>query len=136
MSSAVPAPAWFTKYRSRVLGSWVALGVAGSAGVWAGQWLSSGDTVFELLAVAGTATTVLLVAAVVTGRQWLMRKAAGAALLLHLSRLGALGWQLVLLEDTSAAEVVGLLGTGAVVLVLALQAGWLHWVAGLPKDVS
>lgn len=136
MSNAVPAPGWFVKYRSRVLGAWVALGVAGSSLVWVSQWLATDDAVFELLAGAGAVVTVLLGVAVVTGRSWLMRQAAGAALLLHLSRLAAVGWQLVLLDERTVSGVVGLIGTGLVVLVLALQAGWLHWVSGLPRDVS
>lgn len=132
----VPAPAWFSQYRTRILGSWVALGVFGSSGVWASTWLITGDDVFQYLAAAGSAVAVLLVAAVITDQKWLMRKAAGAALLLHLSRIAAVGWQLVLADDPTPAAVVGLSGTAAVVLVLALQAGWLHWVAGLPDSVS
>ena len=130
MMDEVPAPGWFAEHRTRVLGMWVALGVFGSASVWAAQWLTTDDVVFGGLSAAGVVVGVLLVVAVITDWPWMVRKGAGAALLLHLSRLAALGWQSVL-DEPSAAGYLSLAGTGAVVTVLALQAGWLHWVAGL-----
>lgn len=134
---SVPAPSWFVQYRSRVLAAWVALGILGSSAVWASSYFVTGSDVFSLLAGAGVVTTGILLVGVLTGRTWAIRKGAGSALLLHLARLGALGWQVFdpQFPHTWAAGLQ-LVGTGMVVLVLALQAGWLHWVAGLPDEVS
>jgi hypothetical protein len=137
VTSTVPAPTWFSDYRSRVLAAWVALGALGSTLVWLASYLTTGSPIFGLLSIGGVVTVGVLVFAAHTGGNVSTRKGAGLAMLLHIARLAALAWQLVLpTEPHTKASLLALVGTGLVVIVLLLQAGWLHWVAALPRAVS
>lgn len=131
----VPAPDWFARYRTLVLAVWVALGMAGSTLVWAGQWVGSSRPVFGVLTAGGGAAVAGLVVGVWTNRCWWLRKSAGLAVLLHLGRVVALGYDLVHpAEVLSPQGTLTIIGTAGVVGVLAAQAGWLYWVVGLPEQ--
>lgn len=147
--SVVPSPGWFARHRARVLSLWVALGVAGSTFVWTGRYIATLEVVFGFLAVGGLVTTFLLVHGAASRSCRLIRKGAGLAVLLHAGRVVSLLAGLVFAEDVDLpwgwpwrdGATVGdwpfvytTVGTTLVVAALALQAGWLYWVAGLQQS--
>lgn len=143
-----PSPSWFVRYRAQILAVWVALGMAGSTSVWVARYIEGRNTVYGLLSAGGALATVMLVAGAWTRYCWLIRKGAGLAVLLHIGRAVSLVWAIHMDHlnlpwgwPWRAGTTIGdwpffytSVGTVLVVVSLALQAGWLYWVAGLGQS--